>query len=64
MRYVCLQRGQGPSRRLVIPQLLDDAVVAEPTVAVEHEHGPHAALLWTAEIDRAPSYDAARLPLC
>jgi hypothetical protein len=52
MGYVSLECGQGPGWWLVVPKAIDDPVVAEPPVAVEHEHRQDGAFLRAAEVDR------------
>jgi hypothetical protein len=52
MGYVSLERGHGPGWWLVVPKVFDDPVVAEPPVAVEHEHRQDGALLRPTEVDR------------
>jgi hypothetical protein len=52
MGYVGLERGQRPGWWLVVPKVFDDPVVAEPPVAVEHEHRQDGALLRPTEVDR------------
>jgi len=52
-------------RRLLAPELVDEAVGRDNFVSVQEEHGEHGSLLWAAERQRPsfrPSLDRAEDP--